>query len=82
MPSSKRSRGLIRLGCSSAQPKKSAAPNLPAHLSSDQASLERTRGAHEPAGQLAARELKFRWISSALRRAGDLDDVAAGIEAA
>jgi hypothetical protein len=45
--------------------------------------LGRARGAREPAGQLAARELEVQRISSALRRAGDLDDdVAAAIEAA
>ena len=41
------------------------------------------RGAGQPAGQLAARELEVQRINSALRRAGDLDDdVAAAIEAA
>ena len=77
------SRGLVCLGCSSAQPKKSAAPIFQRMLSSHQAALERARGAREPAGQLAARELEVQRIGSALRRAGDLDDdVAAAIEAA
>ncbi len=74
---------LVCLGCSSAQPKKSAAPIFQRMLSSHQAALERARGAREPAGQLAARELEVQRIGSALRRAGDLDDdVAAAIEAA
>jgi hypothetical protein len=53
-------------------------------LSSHQAALERARGAREPAGQLAARELEVQGIGSALRRAGDLDDdvAAAALEAA
>ena len=77
------SRGLVCLGCSSAQPKKSAAPLFQRMLSSHQAALGRARGAGEPAGQLAARELEVQRISSALRRACDLDDdVAAAIEAA
>jgi hypothetical protein len=77
------SRGLVCLGCSSAQPKKSAVPLFQRMLSSHQAALERARGAREPAGQLAARELEVQRISSALRGAGDLDDdVAAAIEAA
>ena len=52
------SRGLVCLGCSSAQPKKSAAPIFQRMLTSHQAALERARGAGEPAGQLAARELE------------------------
>jgi hypothetical protein len=67
------SRGLVCLGCSSAQPKKSAAPTFRRMLSSHQTALERARLAREPAGQLAARELEVQRISSALRRAGDLD---------
>jgi hypothetical protein len=59
------------------------APIFQRMLSSHQAALERARGAREPAGQLAARELEVQRIGSALRRAGDLDDdVAAAIEAA
>jgi hypothetical protein len=50
-------RGLVCLGCSSAQPKRSAAPPFARMLSSHQAALDRARGA-EPAGQLAARELE------------------------
>ena len=69
--------------CSSAQPKKSATPIFKRMLTSHQAALQRARGAGEPAGQLAARELEVQRINSALRRAGDLDDdVAAAIEAA
>jgi hypothetical protein len=62
-------RGLVCLGCSSAQPKKSAVPLFQRMLSSHQAALERARGAREPAGQLGARELEVQRISSALRGA-------------
>jgi len=75
-------RGLVCLGCGSAQPKRSAAPIFQRMLTSHQAALERARGG-EPAGQLAARELEVQRISGALRRAESLDDdVAAAIEAA
>jgi hypothetical protein len=63
--------------------RKSATPIFKRMLTSHQAALQRARGAGEPAGQLAARELEVQRINSALRRAGDLDDdVAAAIEAA
>jgi hypothetical protein len=76
------SRGLVCLGCGSAQPKRSAAPIFQRMLTSHQAALDRARGG-EPAGQLAARELEVQRISGALRRAESLDDdVAAAIEAA
>lgn len=76
------SRGLVCLGCSSAQPKKSAAPLFRRMLSSHQGALDRARST-EPAGQLAARELEVQRITGALRRADALDDdVAAAIEAA
>lgn len=76
------SRGLVCLGCSSAQPKKSAVPIFRRMLSSHQGALDRAR-ATEPAGQLAARELEMQRIDGALRRADALDDdVAAAIEAA
>ncbi len=75
-------RGLVCLGCGSAQPKKSAAPMFRRMLTSHQVALDRARGG-EPAGQLAARELEVQRISGALRRADGLDDdVAAAIEAA
>jgi integrase len=77
------SRGLVCLGCSSAQPKKSATPLFRKMLDSHQAALERARNGGEPAGQLAARELEVQRISGALHRAGELtDDVAAAIDAA
>ncbi len=77
------SRGLICLGCSSAQPKKTAAPIFRRMLTSHTSSLERARGNGEPAGQVAARELEVQRIDGALRRADALDDdVAAAIEAA
>jgi len=76
-------RGLVCLGCGSAQPKKSAAPLFGRMLASHEKALGRAREKGEPAGQLAARELEVQRISGALRRAGDLnDDVAAAIEAA
>jgi len=75
-------RGLVCLGCGSAQPKKSAAPIFRRMLTSHQGALDRARGA-EPAGQLAARELEVQRITGALRRADALDDdVAAAIDAA
>jgi hypothetical protein len=74
--------GLVCLGCSSAQPKKSAAPVFQRMLRSHQAALDRARGVGEPAGQIAARELEVQRISGALRRADDLDDdVAAAMKA-
>lgn len=77
------SRGLVCLGCSSAQPKRSATPIFQRMLASHDKALLRARNAGEPAGQLAARELEIQRISSALRRAGDHDeDVAAAIEVA
>jgi integrase len=77
------SRGLVCLGCGSAQPKRSATPIFRRMLASHETALDRARDNREPAGQLAARELEIQRISSALRRAGDLDDdVAAAIEAA
>jgi integrase len=77
------SRGLVCLGCSSAQPKRSAAPIFQRMLHSHQTALDRAHERGEPAGQIAARELEVQRINGALRRAGDLDDdVAAAIEAA
>lgn len=70
-------RGLVCLGCSSAQPKKSAAPIFRRMLRSHENALDRARE-REPAGQLAARELEVPRIVGALRRADALDDVAAG----
>jgi hypothetical protein len=76
------SRGLVCLGCSHAQPKRSAAPVFQRMLTSHERALARARQAGEPAGQLAARELEVQRISGALRRAGELcDDVAAALEA-
>jgi hypothetical protein len=46
-------------------------------------SLEIARGHHEPAGQIAAREMEIVRIKGALQRAEELsDDVAAAIERA
>lgn len=75
------SRGLVCLGCGSAQPRKSAAPIFRKMLTSHENALQRARR-REPAGQLAARELEVQRIDGALRRADALDDdVAAAIEA-
>ena len=77
------SRGLVCLGCGSAQPKKSAVPVFRRMLTSHKAALDRARTGGEPAGQVAARELDVQRITSALTRADALaDDVAAAIEAA
>ena len=77
------SRGLVCLGCGSAQPKKSAVPVFRRMLASHETALKRARTRGEPAGQVAARELEVQRITSALRRADALaDDVAAAIEAA
>lgn len=50
------SRGLVCLGCSHAQPKRSAAPIFGRMLSSHERALARARDVGEPAGQIAARE--------------------------
>jgi integrase len=77
------SRGLVCLGCSHAQPKKSAAPVFRRMLTSHRRALDVAREQAEPAGQLAARELEIARIESALRRAEELsDDVAGAIESA
>ena len=77
------SRGLVCLGCNSAQPKKSAAPIFRKMLTSHEHALDHARTAGEPAGQIAARELEVQRITGALTRADALaDDVAAAIEAA
>ena len=76
------SRGLICLGCSHAQPKRSAAPLFRRMLTSHERALDRAREHGEPAGQIAARELEIQRISGALRRTDELsDDVAAVLEA-
>jgi hypothetical protein len=76
------SRGLVCLGCSHAQPKKSAAPVFRRMLTSHRRSLQRARDSGEPAGQLAARELDPTH-RSALRRADELTaDAASALEAA
>lgn len=75
-------RGLVCLGCSHAQPKRSAAPVFRRMIVSHRRSLERAREAGEPAGQVAARELEIQRIGSALRRSDELtDDVAVALEA-
>jgi integrase len=76
------SRGLVCLGCNSAQPKRSAVPIFRKMLTSHENALARARE-REPAGQIAARELEVQRIAGALRRADALtDDVAAAIEPA
>jgi hypothetical protein len=73
-------KGLICLGCSHAQPKKSAVPIFRRMLASYEHSLVAARGHSEPAGQIAAREMEIVRISCALRRAEELsDDVAVAI---
>jgi hypothetical protein len=74
---------LICLGCSHAQPKKSAAPIFRRMLISHRRSLADGEQAGEPAGQLAARRLEIQRIEGALGRAEELPaDVAALIEGA
>jgi hypothetical protein len=75
-------KGLLCLGCTHAQPKKSAAPVFRRMLASHQRSLNAAKGHNEPAGQIAAHELELVRIQTALQRASELsDDVAAAIEA-
>jgi integrase len=75
-------RGLVCLGCTHAQPKKSAAPTFRRMLASHQRSLATARNHNEPAGQLAARELEIVRIKQALQRSEELSaDVASAIEA-
>jgi len=74
-------KGLICLGCAHAQPKKSAVPIFRRMLLSHERSLTAARGHHEPAGQIAAREMEIVRIKGALQRAEELSvDVAAAIE--
>ena len=76
-------KGLICLGCTHAQPKKSAVPIFRRMLASHGRSLVAARGHSEPAGQIAAREMEIVRIKGALQRAEELsDDVAAAIERA
>jgi integrase len=74
-------RGLVCLGCTHAQPKKSAVPIFRRMLASHQRSLSAAHEHSEPAGQIASRELELVRIKGALQRAEELsDDVAAAIE--
>ncbi len=76
-------RGLVCLGCGHAQPKKSALPVFRRMLSSHTRALDKAREHGEPAGQLAARELKVERIRSAMQRAEELTvDAAEALEAA
>lgn len=76
-------RGLVCLGCTHAQPKKSAVPIFQRMLASHKRELAKARQRGEPAGQIAARELEVERIRHALSRAEELTaDVAAAIEAA
>jgi len=58
-------RGLVCLGCTHAQPKKSAVPVFRRMLASHQRSLDDALGHNEPAGQIAARKLELVRISTA-----------------
>ncbi len=74
-------RGLVCLGCTHAQPKRSAIPVFRRMLASHTRAVERAREVGEPPGQVAAREMEIERIRSALRRAEELtEDVAAAIE--
>lgn len=75
-------KGLVCLGCSHAQPKKSAAPTFRRMLASHTRALAAAKERGEPPGQVAARELEIDRIRSALQRAEELaNDVAEAIEA-
>jgi transcriptional regulator len=74
-------RGLVCLGCTHAQPKKSAVPIFRRMLASHQRSLNAAHEHNEPAGQIASRELEIVRIKGALQRAEELsDDVTAAME--
>ncbi|MCU1251829.1 MAG: integrase family protein [Edaphobacter sp.] len=74
-------RGLVCLGCTHAQPKKSAVPVFKRMFASHQRSLEAAMMHNEPAGQIAARELELVRIKGALQRAEELSaDVESAIE--
>jgi len=74
-------RGLVCLGCSHAQPKRSAVLIFRRMLASHERELQGARQRQEPAGQIAARELEVARIHSALRRAEELPhDVAVAME--
>jgi site-specific recombinase XerD len=76
------SRGLVCLGCNHAQPKRSAVPVFTRMAASHKRELTKAHRRGEPAGQIAARELEVARITSALRRARELQgDVAEAIEA-
>jgi hypothetical protein len=64
-------RGLVCLGCTHAQPKKSAVPVFRRMLASHTRSLEAARGYSEPAGQIAARELEVVGINGDKRSIGE-----------
>ena len=75
-------KGLVCLGCTHAQPKKSAAPVFRRMAASHRRALAKAREVGEPAGQIAARQLEVERIEHALRRAEELEhDVAEAIEA-
>jgi hypothetical protein len=75
-------KGLVCLGCTHAQPKRSAIPTFRTMLHSHRRALTLARKHNEPAGQIAARQLEIVRIQGALRRAEELtDDVAGAIEA-
>lgn len=60
------SRGLVCLGCTHAQPKKSATPIFRRMLLSHRRALAEGRRHSEPNGQLAARELEITRIEGAI----------------
>jgi len=75
-------KGLVCLGCTHAQPKKSAAPTFRLMLASHTRALLSAKDRGEPPGQIAARELEVDRLRSALQRAEELaSDVAEAIEA-
>lgn len=75
-------RGLVCLGCGNVQPKRGAIGTFQAMLASHTRALDDARRHHEPAGQIAARELEIERIRSIITRAQRLDtDAAQALEA-
>lgn len=76
-------RGLVCLGCGNVQPKHGAIDTFQAMLISHSHALDQARRHHEPAGQIAARELEIERIRSTIARAQRLDtDAAQALEEA
>jgi hypothetical protein len=74
-------KGLVCLGCSHAQPKKSATAIFQKMLKSHEQKLAGAQARKEPAGQIAAREMEVSHLRQALLRTQELsEDVASAME--